>query len=759
MAVVTTSAIDKTKIKFRFAEPYASEGANIQAGVNLAGAYRGGLVKQNSPAGQSFLVGTEENESIILHRNKATGICTVVRLTSDVVMNLGGLVWPIVSETTLAVFVDVDYDTGVETEGYIGVVDSLGEVPTNGVMLGIIVLPAGATSVLNSYVNTSGGFRAKVARKRGVICRKMLSVSASPGRTRFQIPDKVSFVNSLDNKTRVSIRAASNQFFAPLRGSDGGQIAAGAWYADEVGGSPIGPGSLDGDQCYQNPWIELNFANTVDVDCDDAFNAIYYAYVPFDELGVYNWNVGNIGLHTNEVWGKSHTGTPDSLSTDTLVNQIATILSLINGRIRKFYPVVATSVWQLLWRSNNVVNDADVTRTTLSIYWNQDGLAIAQGGYLGNDGQWKLFVPSGSSTGDVSLFTYALGDSKVYRKDVAAVPAELRLNVAADWDTFEFKTGDTGDEQWGNTARRFLFDQYMLMQMNGLAATVDNPTYINILNLANGNIWACYGGSAVAEENEFVLSFGCKWYDSSAKWVATSGTAMDAYALKIGRNAVSLMRKSKDDADYGTGWTAFSNYFSFDYDGAIPRMFTRNMPQRILVPFKVVMSEAYVRAMRDPAYTGPTLYEVVNFMRRHAIPTSFAWAKLSGGENTLTSLTVSDATTNMAKVSGQIDIRPHLDQVEIYSTLSSGTIVVSGYHPISVGMKIALRGTGQNSSWTITAIAYSTTPDRTELDVDLENGDNPVLDDAYPTDLTGYLVFPENDGAEKTAFYEVLIGD
>lgn len=671
MAEINSVAIANTKIKLRFTETYASEGANIQMGVNAKGAYRGAIVQESAGgADQQVEIDPAGSDTVILHHNTWSGICTVVREAAKVTLDLSSQ-FPLSGAKTWYVYMTVDYALHADTEGKFAVGDT---IPTDAVRLATIEMAGSESVIENANIRTDGVHRDKVLGKRGVILRKMVEIAASPGRTRFQIPDKVSFVNDLSNRTRMSLRGAANQFFTPLRGSDGGQIVAGAWYADEVGGSPLGPGGMDGDYCYQSPWVALDFTNTVDASFSSAFKVVYYAYVPFDELEVGDWNVGEVGAHTNDIWGKSQTGTPDSISTDTLVNQIAAILSLINGRIRRFHPNAATSTWQLLWRSNNVVNDADVDANTLSLYFNNKGLLLAQGGYVGNDGVWKLFVPAGSSIGNVYAISFQDGVLAYRWKNVTAVPAEMRLATTSDWDSYDQRT--SSNLNLFEIARGFLFDEYGTVQMN---ATADgtNDKYLLILSLAAGNIRVYWGGDTDPDACWFRICFGCQWNDGAGAdglWQKSSSTLMNAWMISIGPSSVELAFKDKDDADYSTGWTFWTSTWSLvNSSNGYAAVQKGGMEEKILVPFKFVLSEEYVRAMRNASYVGPLLYEGINLRDQwSAPPSSFSWDKFHSSENTVIPAvdSVAIAANRMwgLKVSGQVsNITSHLQTLALWT--------------------------------------------------------------------------------------------
>lgn len=777
MATIDTKTIANTKIKFRFAEPYASEASNIQMGVNLPGVYRGALIESDSPVSQKIYINKEsgDTDSIILHRSSSDGICTVVRETSSVELDLGSA-WPISSDTTLYVYMDIDYDHVPQTSGNFSVVDSVGDIPADAVMLAHILIPSGASNIEQVYIKTDGSKRDKTIPKKGLLVQKQATISADTGATGFEITDRVCYLGDTSlPKSRISLRSASPypNIQVPLMGSDGGQICAGSWY-DVEGGTVLSISDMDEDGCYDNPWISMSFTDTVDNDYDNAFSVLYYAYVPFDEFEVVDQRTGFISSHANEMYVKDISGTPDDLSKGSLDTQLSSILSLINSRIRKYHPDVSSSSWSLLWRSNDVEDDADVDINTLSLYYCSKGFLFAQGGYItGSYSSGNMVVPSGSSTGNVTAISFANGSFINRWKNVTALPATLDLLDAGDWDSSESHTNS--DIIYNILARSIGFDEYATVTMDGTYNAGSNPKYIEILDAAIGNLHVYFGGTTTSTGG-IIITFGAKWSEGTNKWIKSHTTSFDAYMFAVGGLGIRIFRKDKDDADYSGGWygTDWTNEFIITDE-----IRSGKVVEEVVVPFKIVMSEKYVLLFEDLSEVGPTIKESVNFkIKRDAVPTTFTWSPLSG-EKALLSKTVVSVDDSSLQVSGILDLTDQtypapLTRLNMHNKGGSGTLdpfestnkirVQSASIPSyrTIGYSIGVRGSANNEgAWTI--ISWTTGSDSginyVEFTVDTKNGMHNVTTEAYSAGQYAYILTTDKNGTEVTAYHSIQIED
>lgn len=777
MALIDTKTISNSKIKFRFSEPYASEGANIQQGVNLPGAYRGALVQESSPStDRTFWINREtgDADSIVLHRDAVNGYCTVVRETANVQMDCSSnLTWPIASETTLYVYMSVDYTIGSETAGVFGAVSTPGEVPANAVMLAHVVLPVGATEILQEYVKTDGAKRDKVGRKRGLVVMKRADypTTGSP-RSGFEITDKVCWMGQYSNvyqRVRLGDGLLLSSF--PLRGSDGGQVLAGQWY-DIEGGTVLSFSDLDEDGCYTNPWVDFDFNDTADTNNTGAFTAWYWGYVPFDELNAEDRNVGFFRDHTNSVIGRDSNDTPDSIVENPLDVQIDGLLSLINARIRMSNPDAATSSWALLWRSNNVVDDADVDNDTISVYWKEDGMLLAHGGYIdGND----FKVDATGSTGQIFVWfvdnqriTYGTGNA-------VALPFSANIGSSSQWD--EYKYSDAKDAAWFNNDCDFDFWEHAKVNMRGIPDAGGNDAYLEMLRLSDGNLRGYWGGNSDRDQNDFLICWGCRWDDAGGVWVKTATASFDAYMLAIGRTGMRVYRKDYNDADYGTGWGVGGWTNAISLTGAVE---ATNIAEDVVIPFKIVMSEKYVWLLKDVTINGPTVRESVNFRRERAtVPGTFSWSTMPG-ERMITSNSVDAVDEKSIQVSGVVDVtsqavypyplrrlNPHdhfgggtLDPFAAPDKIRVAASSIPSYQ--TIGYVVGVRGTANNNgAWAVVSWTTGTDGAQTyvEFTVDTKNGQDLVVNEATGVGKYMYMLPTDRNGEEITAYHVITVED
>jgi hypothetical protein len=749
MSIIDYTNISNSKIKFRFAEPYASEAANIQMGVNLPGAYRGAIVSANTTPDDKFLIkkASGDTDSIVLHRDSTTGVCTVVRETLDIELDCSGLSFPPGVETTLYVYMAVDYDDVPQTSGKFEVSDDSGDIPTDAVMLAHIILPSDATVIEQEYIKTDGSKRNKVDRKRGlIVLRRQDQPTTGLHRTGFEIEDRVCWLSSgssPQNRVRLGDDGMLNGI--PLVGSDGGQIVASSWY-DHDGGTLLSLSDMDEDGCYTNPWVSMSFNDTVDTYNTSGFSVWYWAYVPFDEMNADEYNAGFFETHTNSVTGKTIDGDPDSISNGQLDDQLEDMLSLINSRVSKYDSTLAggSSDWHLMWRSNNVVDDADVDNDTMSLYWCDTGMLLAQGGYIdGND----FKVDAAGATGSVSILFLVQRKMYFVTGYVSSVPFSDNIYGSSSWVHYKISDGNSVD--FFNDDFQFDFREYAKAIMRAEPDTSGAPKFMEILRLADGNIRVYWGGDSDTDNNELLICWGCSWNNTSSEWEKTSSASFDARAIVIGRNNIALKRKATTDSDYLTGWSNWTGTFSFD---SILRI-SGSVVQKFIVPFKAILSEDMIRGMRDTNYNGPTINEVMNLnFRRNASPAgSITWTQLGSGS--LSDLQVVDSDPSYIHVTGDLDITSYLTSPTLQTTgcfvNSTSTIYTTDDIPLAVGQSIAVRGT-VNGSWIVKSITWNSPG--MDIVVEDEDGNN-SLPDGNAAGNTAYVLDPSDAGKEIIAFY------
>jgi hypothetical protein len=674
----------------------------------------------------------------------------------------------------------VSYDVSSQTSGSFKVVSDSGDVDTDAVMLAHVELPIGANEISQEYIKTDGTKRDKVARKRGILVQKRTTVpTVGSPRTGFTISDKVCWLGS-DNhaRNRVTLRQSGTQNYYPLVGSDGGEIASSNW-RNVSGGSILSGSDMDEDGCYENPWIDMSFGDTSDTYNTAGFEAFYYAYVPFDEANVADMDVGLFGTHANDILCKSIADSPDSLSNGFLDTQMAGLLSLINDRIRHVHPDSASSSWTLLWRSNNVAVNSSVNRDTVSIYFKNTGFMLAHGGYIsGTD----FIVPSGSSTGNVFVEYVEDGVYHSKWKNVTSVPATIPLSGDGGWDSTNDKYSNAFE--FTNTYRSALFEEFGYAVMNADVDVGGNWKYIPLLQVADGNVRIYWGGSATHDLCGLVIVSGAYWSDASGAsglWIKTGSDSYHAFAMNISRSGISHWWKNKNDSDWSTGWadTGWSSYVRYGDLGIGAASFIAygNNVEQIVVPFKFLLCEDYVRAFIDEAYTGPTLYEGVTFRLNWPVePSTLTFSKMSGAEETLSNLAVDTITDWGVKVSGKVTtMLDYLHEADLFPQISETYTLVRGAagdgsqdyiyidedaENITSGQGVVVRekgGSGYNGMWIIKAVEQAFGGIR--LSIDAEDGLYRIPANAYDTDVYVYFLRKPDNGTEVTAYYMLTVGE
>ena len=128
-------------------------------------------------------------------------------------------------------------------------------------------------------------------------------------------------------------------------------------------------------------------------------------------------------------------GVPSSLATETVGGQLDELLTLTNARIKSIHPTASSVTWICLWRSNNIANDAAVTKDTTSLYWKNGAFSILVGGYWSSATNVTAgLVGTGVYTGVVVSIWTALGGILTFAATAPAPGAVLVPGVPTDWD-------------------------------------------------------------------------------------------------------------------------------------------------------------------------------------------------------------------------------------------------------------------------------------------------------------------------------------
>jgi len=674
---MATYAVNSSNVKLRFSEPYYSQATNIQAGISLPGAYRGGDVLESSGgADEAFRIAVgSEGDTLILHQNTTNGAATVVRLESEVLMDMSGETWPAPSDISWYVYLTVDYQLDQATTASIETGTSL---PTDAVSLAVIDIEAGDTSIEQSSIRTDGTARAKVLSKKGILVNRYEEIPASVGTTRFQINGRVCWLNDdfpEDGKMKL-IRDASNY---RLFGSDGGSIYTGDWYNVPSGGVALTVSDMDEDGCYTNPYIEMDFTYTSDTDYDDAFKVIYWTHAAFDEIDTDSDNQpGYTGVSDRDVFCEEQSGTPDSLSSAPLYSQIFALLSITNRRIRNSWPTANTSTWENVWRSNNIGIgvDSSVDNETTSLYVNDTGVLLCKGGYISST---NMVMNEG---GDISCIIFS--DTAVYRMGTesfssGSYPASNSLFSSSDWGSWELSDA-TGaifnDREWSN-----IFYGLLSADVQAVPGSGGYDSTAEILKLADHT--RVYYRS-ISEHSELIISSGCYWYESGTEWRRVTTEAQNASMMSIGRDGIKMYQKYMNDADFATGWTDSDWSTSWQFganttDDFYPLGLDGLSKDEFVASFSTQKSDAIVRNASSILSSGAFVSVYIPFRGRMNTPPSpgdFASLKKSGQD--MANLTVSGVSEFGFNVSGYMEIESGLESYAISSITTPDTIVIAG---------------------------------------------------------------------------------
>lgn len=754
MSEIANETITNTNIKFRYGELYASDAANTQAGVNTPGAYRGAIV--TASGGTSIKIETEDGETVVVHRDASTGFATVVRVTNNISIDLSSSL-PTAGSDNWYVYLDVDYQLNDTTTGSWVVVDDVGDIPTDAVRLATIEL-TGVVSVINQEdIRTDGTNRDKVINKRGILVPKLLQVSSGgPGRVRFQIEDRVSYLGEIgDDDNRVRLCQTGGNYMDPLVGSEGGEIKASAWYDAEVGGSSLSYSDMDEDGCYEDPWVSINFGDTVDTDYDSAFQAAYWAYVPFDDIDVTEAYPGFLGVHANNVECKAITDSPDSTVKGDLGSVLEIIVGLVNDRVKTIHDDSVSMTWVLLWRSNNKTDDSTVDNDTISIYFSSEGLLYAKGVYISVIGTHTDAVAN--EAGSVMVLYMDDDSTRRRQKNInggESFPFYMGIEAEADWDIYNRTVGN--QTVIDNIDHEYQYEEWAKVLMEATPNVGGRNSKIQILDL-DSHIRVYYEG--YNDGAWLHLCSGCSWDEGDGLWRSVSSTPKNAHMISVGRDGISFSSKDQNDADWLSGWSSWTSYWSFGGTSAPMDVMEvlGDVYEEHVVEFKYVLSDYYIAELVSPSYTGPTVYVPVNYRsKRLTTPeaSNVTYGHKSG--ETLSDMTCSGRGHWGMLVSARLPILSHVQAMTINYMTAPYTIVVNDYPEIAIGQTIVVRGSTVNEYWTVSDVSWSVTPNTTTITV-YNNPDRDSVPNWSTGDEVAYCIAADERGKELSSFYYVRL--
>ncbi|MFA4971266.1 MAG: hypothetical protein WC683_01550 [bacterium] len=498
MAGIIPVLIDEGKIKLAWREKYVTDGANERALAHPRGAYRGYWVFPRLVADTVLRLQIDpytpphhvDEDQFAVYANRDRGFAVSVRETMDVEIDCAALFPPmgLPADETWYVYIVADYSAYNTTTAHYRVentdphdIAQLNYDPY-AVILCAIPMPMGSTifpdfalwplagmyerrSLPSPTARQTPGDLVEGDEFWGLldsVSKWCLGTGAASGEdvrsfaeptvetyaglvgvTQFQLSGLyfvgTGAVGTAAKHFRLLHSTATQN--APLLGSDAGLLRVGDVYQTD-GITLLTPSAdADAEGFYEDPWVEISFAATVDVAFTGTLRLLCYkkqTLLTLDNAPAGAFPVGDIEVvgHAVQVAARAAAGTPSALAGGVLETQLAALLGFINDRIRTIHPTAAPADWVLLWRSHNVTLDANVTKGTCSIYWhNTQGLAILVGGYIEAGG---LTVRAGTGAAAFTTLAFFLrgGTSSgaiICASKIAASPTTW--DIVTGWDS------------------------------------------------------------------------------------------------------------------------------------------------------------------------------------------------------------------------------------------------------------------------------------------------------------------------------------
>lgn len=608
--VIQTKTISEEKIKLRWNEPYVSEASDIQASVNSPGVYRGGFLKSISPSPNQFFRVTKDSDvdTALLHFNSSSGIATVMRLDSDELIDMSSE-FPILADTVWYVYASVSYVSGSPTTASIEVSDVM---PSGDeIMLGAIFMPAGALTILDSYVRTDGVYRKLPASRRGMIIPKSVKISALAGRTEFQITDRVYLYNNGSvtdmANSRVKLYDDLTDSFKPLVGSDGGQIRVSRVTSVTGGVVPIPFSSLDSDGCFSNPFVIMDFSDTVDTVYAGQFYANYWAYCELDEIPTGFAAEGNIfhGVHVQDVLTKTLTNSGTALPVSTvssgfLGTVLETLFQFIRHKVDINQQPAVSPGWLPLWRSHGNSNVYE----QIDIYWKDSSLAVVMNGSMDTAGNvsWR-------AAGHLRVFVFERTSWASMYRYASPAPSPVDITDPADWDVHDAGSINSSIDTatFRDVPVQRIFEKYV----QAVVQDVTTSTGYTLLFHASALGLRVYIAGISINGGSLLITQNAYWDNSTSKWIADYyGTSPyhDANAIMISEAGFSMLFKDDTsspwaNADWdelnihsGSGIEADASFYEYiasfvhTYSGAAEAVFlvTYKMPRSSAIGANVI---------------------------------------------------------------------------------------------------------------------------------------------------------------------------
>jgi len=641
---IRQAVISKNKIKFRFGEPYNSEASNVQMGVMERGAYRGALVEASSPADKSFHLVPEDGDSIILHRDSSNGHCTVVREPGNISFDMsdqftasGGR---IPTSVVWFVYMTVDYTINSETTGAFEVDTT---IPADAVLLAAIHMAAGSPTISSSDIHLDGANRDKVPRKKGVLVRKRATITPGASDEGFYIDDKVCFLNGAHPSQKVSLRWGASQKFPLTSFSNGMKVDGGDWRQSNVG-AVLTAADMDGDGCYQRPWIDfVNNGSSIAIGTT-PFIVYYTAYVPFDEWEVEDESVGELsGACAENVLVQATSGAPSSVPGGPLNTFLHNLLSVANERLETRFSASGNN-WSLMWRSQDVIDD-DVTNDTVSLYVKNGGLMVVWGGFAKRiGGSNYLSRISGGAFPKIRAIASFLtnGTTREYNSgSLGSTPIDLSMSNYNEWDSVKYVgnggtfTEETNGSVSVNTAKGRTTG-FKTTVLEGAPNDTRTKTFELLYDLQTIDVRVYWTRHVTDSYGELFFTYNAVWQDGPSRWRRGNNATTSAFALCVGSNGVRLLSVNSGSSEFSSGWINWGHELEW---GKTEDSAHVDCPLNCFNLVGDGYEKMYVAFTIAPSTTTTAVRGAFNYRnRRNSVPSSFTITHLA--DSALTNVTV-----------------------------------------------------------------------------------------------------------------------
>ena len=398
-------AIDVSKIKMRWQEPYSSEAFNRGMTVHAPGIYRGGSAGAQAVPDKTFIIGPNgdgtgvHSDSLFVNWDQGNGFSAIVldteTITVDMSSRFSGSGGAMPADETWWVWQELSYSTGVATTASYRVTDT---APPSGANIiakintkedderiqeanfdrSVRSLPLPDKREGGVYVSGDTCFGVLsgeeawnipgIDQKRAMNSAAETPNASNPFVTKKETLDiyfgEPSFVQAtissgdgiqLTGYYYVGRGVKADSYFSfrdkddnsiPLENANGELIAVASIAQDGDSGVLVPSSHADANGFYENPFIKWTPSITGDIGVNCFKRVQLSSFDQSPALALPEAGKDNI-VHAARVNNRSITDTPDSLSKNTIESQMSTLLGYVNNRARKGEDETITGEWTI----------------------------------------------------------------------------------------------------------------------------------------------------------------------------------------------------------------------------------------------------------------------------------------------------------------------------------------------------------------------------------------------------------------------------